>query len=80
MSVHGSPPTALDSHQKHRLMEILDNIHAHDVIHGDVNENNILVDQDGTPFLIDFGFAEKNASREIQEEERNILMKCLESL
>lgn len=40
-----------------RVCEALDCAHAHEIVHRDVKPSNIVIDADGTPRLIDFGFA-----------------------
>lgn len=32
-------------------------VHAHDMVHGDVKPDNVIVDESGAPRLVDFGFA-----------------------
>jgi eukaryotic-like serine/threonine-protein kinase len=44
-----------------RLCEILDYIHRHDVIHCDLKPGNIIIADDGSPHIIDFGIAQAPA-------------------
>ena len=37
------------------ILDIIDEIHSNKIIHGDINTNNILIDNKGIPHLIDFG-------------------------
>lgn len=39
------------------LCAALDHLHARDLVHGDLKPENVLVRDDGTPVLTDFGFA-----------------------
>ena len=80
LSMHGKNPERLDAYQKQSLMEIMDAIHARGVIHNDIKRENILVDDLGNPFMIDFGFAEMKECEEARELERNQLRKCLSLL
>jgi serine/threonine-protein kinase len=40
-----------------RLCDILEYIHRHDIIHCDLKPGNIMISDDGTPHIIDFGIA-----------------------
>jgi len=42
-----------------RLLDALEHLHGHGVIHGDVKPSNVLVGEDGIPRLIDLGIASK---------------------
>ena len=59
---------ALTPHQvKSVLVKVLDAmnlVHENDLLHRDISPDNILLDKWGNPFLIDFGAAREEASRE----------------
>lgn len=40
-----------------RLLEIVENIHAHGLIHGDLKPTNVLIDAQGQPVILDLGLA-----------------------
>ena len=77
-SYNGSIPKTLTRIQKDILINSIDMIHNLGVVHNDIKIENILVDEAGVPFIIDFGFSEKNASKQKQEEEREIFLECIE--
>lgn len=41
-----------------QLLDVLDFLHGHGIVHGDLKPRNILVDADGRPTLCDFGVAD----------------------
>jgi WD40 repeat protein/tRNA A-37 threonylcarbamoyl transferase component Bud32 len=45
-----------------KICEAVQHAHSHDVIHRDLKPNNILVDEDGKPHLLDFGLGRILAS------------------
>lgn len=49
------------------IVSIVEKLHSHDIIHGDLNFKNILIDNDGHFVFTDFGYASKridnNSSR-----------------
>lgn len=45
------------------LMNALEHVHLHGIIHGDLKPSNILVRTDGTPVLLDFGSARQEMLR-----------------
>lgn len=53
---HADAPPVLEGLLR-RLLEILAFLHAHHVIHRDIKPANIVVQEDGTPILLDFGAA-----------------------
>jgi hypothetical protein len=46
-----------------RILEALSYIHGHDILHRDISPDNIIVDNDNLPVLIDFGAARESATR-----------------
>jgi hypothetical protein len=80
VSVCGSVPEVITEKQKQVLLETLDIIHENGILHNDIKKENILVDEGGHPFIIDFGFSTRSASKVDQEGERLMLMRLIESL
>ena len=79
-SLCGSVPETLSDSQKQSILSTIDAIHARGIIHNDIKKENILVDENGTAVLIDFGFATQNSCKDVQQDERNQLLKCIEYL
>ena len=71
---------SLSERQKLSILSTIDAIHDRGVLHNDIKKENMLVDSDGTVYLIDFGFATIDCSKTELESERYLLQKCLESL
>jgi hypothetical protein len=46
-----------------RILQALSYTHSHDILHRDISPDNILVDADNNPVLIDFGAARESATR-----------------
>lgn len=65
-------PSSLSSKQKQHLIDGLRAIHKFGFLHGDLKMQNILVNDNDTAFISDFGFSVPNANRELikQEEEQ----------
>ena len=49
----------------HGALQGLSYAHGRDVVHGDITPANILIDQSGTPMLVDFGLAVSPGSPEL---------------
>eukprot|EP01117_Protostelium_nocturnum_P008436 TRINITY_DN3016_c0_g2_i5.p1 TRINITY_DN3016_c0_g2~~TRINITY_DN3016_c0_g2_i5.p1 ORF type:complete len:713 (-),score=106.34 TRINITY_DN3016_c0_g2_i5:678-2546(-) len=45
----------------HKLRTAIEHLHSQDFVHGDLRGNNIVVDHEGTPFVIDFDWAGKES-------------------
>ena len=80
LSLCGTVPDALSESQKQSLLSTLDAIHNRGIMHNDIKKENILVDENGTVFLIDFGFATLDSCHETQQNEMQQLLQCLECL
>ncbi len=46
-----------------QLLQAVDFIHRHDILHRDISPDNILIDDNNLPVLIDFGAAREDATR-----------------
>jgi hypothetical protein len=77
-SVCGRVPDIMSEVQKAALFNVLGKVHELGILHNDIKKENILVDENGRPFLIDFGFSAVASSLQGRENERLQLMKCLE--
>ncbi|KAI9339085.1 hypothetical protein BDR26DRAFT_862600 [Obelidium mucronatum] len=80
VSVCGNVVETLDSYQKQALVLTLEKIHQAGILHNDIKMENILVDESGNPFIIDFGFASRNVSADARAEERNLLLTLIEAI
>ncbi|KAI9353460.1 hypothetical protein BDR26DRAFT_848591 [Obelidium mucronatum] len=78
-SLIGRAPVYLDQQQKDILIRGLHEIHELGIVHNDIKKDNILVDDSGRPYLIDFGFASKTFDILLQNKEKLELLKCLET-
>lgn len=80
LSLCGSVPKTLSESQKQAVLSSIDAIHNRGIIHNDIKKENILVDENGMVYLIDFGFATLNSCEDAQQDERKQLLKCIECL
>ena len=79
-SLCGSVPKRLTQEQKDFLVETLNMVHDRGFLHGDIRKENILVDESGRAYLIDFGFAEKLVTEKERQRELEYLEVCLTEL
>ncbi|KAI8894287.1 hypothetical protein BC833DRAFT_237006 [Globomyces pollinis-pini] len=79
-SICGTVPKTLSESQKQSVLSIIDTIHSRGIIHNSISVGNILVDDNGKVYLIDFGLAYQSTCEDDQEEERNLFKNCLDSL
>ena len=72
----GTPPTP--DRVKEILLQLLgavETIHNHDLLHRDISPDNIIIENTGTPVLIDFGAARADASRRTRAVSSMIVVK-----
>jgi len=64
-SVHLKPPKGIDEiiHLTQQVCSALEHAHSHNIVHRDLKPENVLIAQDGTAKLMDFGLARSIASR-----------------
>ena len=79
-SLCGTVPKALSESQKQSVLSCIDAIHNRGIIHNDIKKENILIDENGLVYLIDFGFATVNSCKDAQQDERNQMLTCIECL
>lgn len=59
---NGRPDKKTMLHLQRTLLSALAHVHAHNLLHRDVKPDNILIQEDGEPLLIDFGAARQIVS------------------
>jgi predicted Ser/Thr protein kinase len=79
-SLCGTVPKTLTESQKQSVLSSIDAIHRRGILHNDIKKENILVDENGKVYLIDFGFATLNSCEIAQEDERNQVLHCIKYL
>ncbi|PKC55004.1 kinase-like protein [Rhizophagus irregularis] len=58
--------------QKTRAIKGLEAIHKHGILHNDIREENILINDDGDVYLIDFGMASRDTKKKRKLEEEQL--------
>ena len=63
----------IEQRQKHKTLKALKIIHSHNILHNNIREENILVNEKGEIYIIDFGLSITTGNREqFCEEEREL--------
>jgi predicted Ser/Thr protein kinase len=75
----GNIPVRLDDKQKSTLLNTLELIHQTGILHNDLKKENLLVDEYGNPFIIDFGYATLCLSEEEHKKEWKYFSDMLDS-
>jgi TP53 regulating kinase-like protein len=59
--------------------ELIGKLHKENLIHGDLTTSNMILNKQGTIFLVDFGLGEKNAELEAKGVDLHLLKRALQS-
>ncbi len=59
--------------------ELIGKLHRQGVIHGDLTTSNMILNTDGTIFLVDFGLGEKNTELEAKGVDLHLMKRALQS-
>ena len=62
-----------------KIGEAIAQLHSHSLIHGDLTTSNMIINQKGKLFFIDFGLGEKNGELEGQGVDLHLLKRALQS-
>lgn len=76
----GKVPSRLNQNQKEALVQGLSEIHSYGILHGDIRLENIVVDSEGNPFIIDFALSTYESDPEKLSEELDSLRTLVSSL
>lgn len=76
--IESDAPPMPPAEVKRILLKVLDAVqmvHEHDMLHRDISPDNILIDRDGNPVLIDFGAAREEASKKTRTQSAVLVVK-----
>lgn len=76
--IEGDAPPMPPAEVKRILLKVLDAVqmvHEHDMLHRDISPDNILIDREGNPVLIDFGAAREEASKKTRTQSAVLVVK-----
>ncbi len=62
-----------------RAGELIGRLHRHGVIHGDLTTSNMILNDEGKIYLVDFGLGEKNIELEARGVDLHLLKRALQS-
>jgi TP53 regulating kinase-like protein len=62
-----------------KIGESIAQLHSHSLIHGDLTTSNMILNQKGKLFFVDFGLGEKNGELEAQGVDLHLLKRALQS-
>ena len=62
-----------------KIGEIIGKLHREHLIHGDLTTSNMIIDNQGKIFLVDFGLGEKNVELEAKGVDLHLLKRALQS-
>lgn len=58
-----------------KILDAIELVHQHDLLHRDISPDNILIDKWGSPALIDFGAAREDASEKVNDVSKMLVVK-----
>jgi TP53 regulating kinase-like protein len=62
-----------------KIGQLIGKLHRENLIHGDLTTSNMILDEQGTNFLVDFGLGEKNVELEAKGVDLHLLKRALQS-